>query len=118
MNNDFRFTATTYNGIIVTCSNAQWENHVVSEHPDMADAEEGVVNALEDPHVHGDSKTHANRQVFVRKGVSPQHHHSLFTRVIVEVAGNTGELITAFPTENPTGGIDFDKGTHAIRYKL
>jgi hypothetical protein len=100
------FTVVDPRGVIVTCSLAQWENHIIASHPALDGAEKEVESAVASPDIIFQSESHQSRDVYFKSSGSEQ------MKVIVEVSGNLGEVITAFLREDVKGNIN----TEVVRY--
>jgi hypothetical protein len=101
------FTVVDPRGVIVTCSRAQWEDHIVASHPALEDAEKEVEAAVTSPDIIFQSESHQSRDVYFKGSGGEQ------MKVIVEVSQNLGEVITAFWSESVKGNIN----TEVIRYE-
>ena len=96
-------------GIIVVCSQSQWENHIAPFHPEVEDKIEVVKNTIKDPEVIYQSAEDKKRDVYFGK----MEEDTEYMKVIVEMsAPNYGEIVTAFPRKNISGNID----TEVIKY--
>lgn len=88
-------------GIRVICTESNWENHVVSEHPELRGCELHVKTTIETPHrIYQDSR-HPNRRNLYKPFILPKPFHTQWLRVVIEykkpLFGDIrGEVVTAF----------------------
>ncbi len=100
-------------GVKIYCTKSQWNQHIVSEetgHPMMADNVDAVVATISKPDYiyesHDSDPPLDYREVFSKRVESATYYSSSipFTKVVVSVVGGSGEIITAYPARNATGG--------------
>jgi hypothetical protein len=96
-----KFETVDPKGRKVTCTEDQWNNHILTNHSDMAGQEKNVQKAIEDPSmgIFSDAK-HANRNIYYRK--PPKKNY--YIKVVVEFDGDHGFVITAFPADSGKQG--------------
>ena len=96
-------------GIRITCSVSQWNNHVVLNHPKMEKNVSVVQKTIEDPDYifesHDSDPPLDERRIYTRVDSSASYFPKIpNTHVIVSICGGSGEVITAYPAKNPTSG--------------
>lgn len=100
-------------GILVYCSERQWNEHIVSytgNHPLMKDNIPAVVDTINNPDAiyesHDSVPPMDYREVYVKKSKMATYINSKapYTKVVVFSGGGTAEVITAYNTVNETGG--------------
>jgi len=79
----------------VVLEKSTWDNHVVDGHPEMCGNENAVKCTVEGPEFVYESDSHTNRDVFFARQENSTHP-KLYTKVIVEYNGNTGEVVTSW----------------------
>ena len=104
-------------GIKISCSKSQWENHIAADtgHPVMA-AESNIraiIETIEAPDYiyesHDSVPSLDYREVFSKKADCATYYSTMpYTKVVVNIVGGSGEIITAYPAKNPTGGTRGD----------
>ena len=78
------FQVVDPNGITVSCTGENWEQHIVKHHPEVANCEQEVAISIEKPlAIYQDSK-HVERQVFYRPSSFPPPLNRGFIRTVVE----------------------------------
>ena len=100
------FQTTDPRGIIISCTDTQWNRHIVSSKPIMQGNEQAVSNTLTSPDAIYGSDENKDRDVYFKRDSGATYSSALFTKVIVEICGNEGNVITAFPKEGISGNID------------
>jgi hypothetical protein len=98
-----------HNGVLVTCSRRQWEQHIVTRHLEMDGGEAIVERVINEPLAIYQSDTHPRRHVFYRPSEFPPPYDRGFVRVIVEYktrrwGGLRGHVITAVLVAGPKKG--------------
>lgn len=90
----------------VNCSSDTWIEHIVSGHVIMNDNIDTVKSTIENPEVIFQSNQTPIRDVYFSKTEST--YSPLFTKVVVEFnsSNDTGEVISAWPQKDISGGID------------
>jgi len=79
-----KFRCKDKDGITVICTQDTWENHIVSEHPELKGCEIIVKTAIEQPYqVYQDGK-HTNRRNIYKPFVLPKPFHTQYLRVAIE----------------------------------
>ena len=98
-------------GVKIYCTQKQWENHIVADtgHPVMKENLLAVQETLRSPEYiyesHDSEPPLGYREVYSKKVPSASYYSTApYTKAIVNVIGGSGELITAYPAKNPTGG--------------
>lgn len=96
-------------GTEVVCDKANWEKHITSEHPEMADQMDVVKRAIENPFCIYQTTAHIRRQAFYRPSELPPPFDRGFVRIIVEynssrLFGRKGRVCTAFHTSSAKRG--------------
>jgi hypothetical protein len=88
------FRCTDKDGITVICAQDTWDNHIVSEHPEMKDCETIVKAAIEKPYqVYQDGKHTAGRIIY-KPFVLPKPFHTQYLRIAIKYRKSriTGKL--------------------------
>lgn len=96
-------------GITITCNEGYWDAHIVSSKPIMQGNEQAVQSTLAAPDVIYGSGEYPERDVYFKQNSGATYSSKLFTKVIVEINGNSGEVVTAFPREDISGNIDSEE---------
>ena len=99
-------------GVKIYCTLSQWENHIVADptgHPIMRDNVQAIIETLKSPDYiyesHDSDPPLDYREVFSKEVESATYYSMVpYTKVVVAVVGGSGEVITAYPAKNPTGG--------------
>lgn len=99
-------------GVRITCSKSQWENHIVTSptgHPIMGDNVNAIIETLTTPDYifesHDSDPPLDYREVYSKETKEATYYSNLpYTKVVVVTIGGSGEIITAYPAKNPTGG--------------
>lgn len=105
------FEVKGYRGLKYYCSKKTWEEHVVAGHPMMKDNIPAIIEAVKAPgHIgesHDSDPPLDYREVYSKivKDATYYDEDSPYTKVIVRIAGGYGEIISAYPAPNPTGGV-------------
>ena len=100
------FQVTDPRGIIVTCSIEQWNEHITPTKQIMIGNEQAVQNSLVLPDVIYGSDECPNRDVYFKHDSGATYSSKLYTKVVVEICGNQGTVITSFPKEDISGNIN------------
>jgi hypothetical protein len=79
---------------------AHWYGKILIDHPELADALDAVEQTLTDPELVNYDKAYENREVYYRRTSLPAPYGWSLVKVIVEFAGDEGEVITAFVAYN------------------
>lgn len=104
-------------GVKVYCSKPQWENHIIADptgHPIMKDNIDAIIETIESPDYifesHDSTPPLDYREVYSKEVPSATYYSKRlpYTKVVVAVIGGSGEMITAYPAKNPTGGTKGD----------
>ncbi|MEP7291481.1 MAG: hypothetical protein ABI835_06840 [Chloroflexota bacterium] len=87
-------------GFKVVCSEEQWNDHILANHSDMEGLEQKVKEAIERPTmgIFEDAR-HSDRKIYYRK--QPK---KFYIKVVVAFEGDSGFVITAFPTDSGKSG--------------
>lgn len=101
----------------IVCKSETWNNHIVAGHVIMDGNLKSVKNTIEKPDVIYQSSQTPIRDVYFSKTDST--YYPLFTKVIVQFneSGDSGEIISAWPQSNISGGID-PGGMKYVKNKL
>lgn len=98
-------------GIKIYCTQSQWDNHIIAEsgHTMMQENIPAIIETLQNPdyiYESHDSKPSLDyREVFSKRVPSATYYSKIpYTKVVVAIIGGSGEVITAYPAKNPTGG--------------
>jgi len=92
-------------GVLITCSVQCWENHILTEHPEMKGYEAHVKTTIEDPYqIYQDSK-HINQKVIYKPFILPKPYQQQYLRVALEYKmkkfrGLRGYVLSAYPSIN------------------
>ena len=93
-------------GKTVTCSEDQWNNHIVNGHTIMENNKDAVIDTISSPDFVFESSYNSNRMIFIKNSCSSTYYNSLLTKVIVQSNNDKeGEIVTAFPIKKIKGGI-------------
>ena len=88
-------------GNTITCSNEQWQNHVIQNKPFMQQYLAEVKRTLQNPDFICQDAEHQKRQCFYARKIRAK----LYIKVIVDFkSDNEAELITAFLADNGKKG--------------
>lgn len=108
--NDTKFAVTNYEGITVSCTTDQWDNHII-DHAEMVGNVKAVKDTIKDPDTVYKSNQNVEREVYFKK-TDVASYAPLLTKVIVEYGPGknnpdaiVGDVVTAFPTKKEKGGI-------------
>jgi hypothetical protein len=88
-------------GVEVTCTDDNWNNHIVSEHPEVRGCEAHVKVAVENPYrIYQDSQ-HPKRKNLYKPFILPKPFHTQYLRVTIEYRKPRfrdlrGHIVTAF----------------------
>ena len=78
------FRCLDKDGITVICPRDTWENHIVSEHPEMIGCESNVKETTEKPYqVYQDPK-HPSQKNIYRPFILPKPFHTQYLRVAIK----------------------------------
>lgn len=107
---DTKFAVTNYNGVTVSCTNDQWDTHIVVGHGIMEKNVKAVKDTIKNPDIVYQSDQNENREVYFRQ--SPYSTYSIHTKVVVEYGkgvknpdNTVGEVVSAWPQKDVKGGI-------------
>lgn len=97
------------NGIRITCSAAQWEEHIRPYHSIMDNNVAAVCETIVDPDYifesHDSNPPLDNRRIYTKEVTTATYYpRTPNTHVIVSIAGGYGEIVTAYNTKNPRSG--------------
>ena len=97
------------NGIRITCSESQWKNHVVLNHPIMEKNVGAVRKTIEDPDAiyesHDSNPPLDERWIYTRAEASATYFPKIpNTHVVVSICGGSADLVTTYPSKTPTSG--------------
>lgn len=104
------FEATDPRGIHVRCTKEQWINHIVDGHSMMEGNEDAIRKTISSPEFiyesHDSDPPMDYREVYSRREESASYYTPTvpYTKVVVSTLGNGGEVISAYPAKNATGG--------------
>lgn len=106
------FEEKGYRGLKYYCSEKQWKEHVVNEitgHPIMKNNIPAIIETVKSPdyvYESHDSTPDNYREVYSKKVESATYYNNKrpFTKVVVAIAGGSGEIITTFPAKDPEQG--------------
>ena len=79
-----KFRCKDKDGITVVCTRDTWEDHIVSEHPEMKDCEVTVRTAIEKPYQVYQDGRHAARRTVYKPFVLPKPFHTQYLRIAIE----------------------------------
>ncbi|KXG78306.1 hypothetical protein [Thermotalea metallivorans] len=101
------FTTTDPRGYIISCSTERFNEHIVSGHVIMRDNLNAIKSTIEEPEVIYKSSQSPIRDVYFSK-VPTSSYPKMYTKVVVQIDdGNmTGEVVSAWPQKDISGGID------------
>ena len=109
------------NGVKIYCSQSTWEQHIISPtgHPGLADNIDAIVQTIASPDCiyesHDSDPPLDDRSVYCKIVQSATYYNNAkYTKVVASICGGTGEVITAYPSRNETGGT---KGEARYRAK-
>lgn len=103
------FTVIDPRGVIVTCSRSQWICHISDSHPEVESAVKVIESTIVAPDYIYESEQYKSRDVYFKSSGTEQTDKDTDTeqmKVIVEVSGNLGEVITAFWSGGVKGNIN------------
>ncbi|NMB07941.1 MAG: hypothetical protein GX981_06115 [Tissierellia bacterium] len=102
----------------VTCSASTWFNHIFKGHVIMEDNIDSVKSTIENPDVIYQSSQSPARDVYFSK--TEATYNPLLTKVIVEFnkSGESGQVISAWPQKDISGGIEDPGGIKYVKSKL
>ena len=105
------FKCTDKDGTTVICTQDTWENHIVSEHPEMDGCETIVKRAIEKPYqIYQDGRHTARRNIY-KPFVLPKPYNTQYLRIVIEYKKKRltkklqGYVLTAFPSTKRKGDI-------------
>ena len=90
-------------GFQIECDKKQWENHILTRHPELNGLENDIIKAIEEP-THGiiyESHLSKSRQVYY--GKSPYHRAEMMVIVEIKESGY-GKVISARLNSNRPSG--------------
>ena len=95
------FTCADRDGALVSCDEKTWYDHIVDEHPEMANCEEEVQRAVSTPFAVHQDANHSDRKLYYALTNRMPTPLSLgYVRVVVRYGGQGegvwGQVITAF----------------------
>ena len=105
------FRCTDRDGITIICTKDTWENHIVSEHPEMEGCEVIVKTAIEKPYQIYQDGRHADRRIIYKPFVLPKPFRTQYLRVAIRYRKTKltrklqGYVLTAFPATKRKGDI-------------
>ncbi|HEY4711416.1 MAG TPA: hypothetical protein VIH69_01870, partial [Dehalococcoidia bacterium] len=96
-----KFVCYDSNGVEVTCTDDNWDNHIVAEHPEIKGCEVHVKTTIEKPHRIYQDPRHPNTKILYKPFILPKPFHTQWLRVAIEYRkprfGNLrGYTLTAF----------------------
>ena len=99
-----KFDIKDVRGIRVLCTEDCWDNHILDEHPIMADADacDHVIEAIQNPllFIYQD-RDYPERHIYYKKN----QFRPRYTKAVVDFSNpDMGELITAFYTDSMKSG--------------
>jgi len=88
-------------GVEIVCTEDNWGNHIVSEHPEMEGCEVHVKTAIEKPYRVYQDPRHPNRKILYKPFILPKPFNTQYLRVAIEYRKSRfrdlrGYIITAF----------------------
>ena len=104
-------------GLRITCSEKQWKEHIISGHPIMKENLEAVIDTIKSPNYIYESKDSdppdSFRLLYTKSATSATYYSKgVHTRVVVNIDGGYGTVVTAYPVKQFTSGIK--EGKEAI----
>jgi hypothetical protein len=105
------FRCKDRDGVTVICTQDTWENHIVSEHPEMKDCQMIVKRAIEKPYQVYQDGRHAARKNIYKPFVLPKPYHTQYLRIAIKYQKTKitrklrGYVLTAFPSTKRKGDI-------------
>ena len=79
-----KFVCYDKDGIEIICAEANWDNHIVSEHPELKGCEAHVKATVENPYRIYQDPRHPNRRILYRPFILPKPFHTQWLRVAIE----------------------------------
>jgi len=104
------FRCKDKDGVTIICKRDTWENHIVSEHPEMKGCEMIVKAAIERPYQVYQDGRHAARRIIYKPFVLPKPFHTQYLRVAIEYRKKKitrrlqGYVLTAFACQGKRTG--------------
>ena len=100
------FTIVSPLGYVVSCTQSQWDNHILVNHPNMKNKEDLVAFAITKPQWVYQSDTFPSRDVYF--AISGNTNEKLkFTKVVVETSTpDDAEVVTAWMQPSVSGNIN------------
>lgn len=93
-------------GTHIVCTDGIWYGHILVGHPDLSGNEKAVSETIETPDVVFDSNQSPSRAVYFKQSATATYNKGLYTKVVVEKSSiHEAEVVTAFVTKSPKGGI-------------
>ena len=89
------------NGVVIICTDDNWRNHIVAEHPEVRGCEAHVKTAIENPYRIYQDPRHPNRKILYKPFILPKPFNTQYLRVAIEykksrIRDFRGYIITAF----------------------
>ena len=95
-------------GVTLRCSAETWSQHILYGHPIMERQEHLVAEVVRAPDAifeSNDSMPDDTRWMYVKEGYAEHFQGALpWVKVVASVAGNGGDIITAYPAKHERGG--------------
>ena len=100
------FTVTSPLGYIVSCTQSQWDNHILAGHKNMKGQEIVVANTITDPSWVLQSNEFPSRDVYFANS-GHTNEKLQFMKVIVETnTGDKANVVSAWMQPNIAGNIN------------
>lgn len=96
-------------GIRISCSLDQWNNHIIDGHPIMSKNIDAVKETIVCPdyiyYSHDSNPPLDERRIYSKEvSFATYHDKTPYTKVVVSICGGYGEVVTAYNGKNPKGG--------------
>ncbi|MCL2171115.1 MAG: hypothetical protein FWB71_03085 [Defluviitaleaceae bacterium] len=100
------FTAKSPLGYVVSCTQSQWDNHILARHPNMRGNEAIVANTISNPHKIHPSKEPPGRDVYFAHSGNTNEKLQFMKVIVAPPVNNEAEVISAWMQASIKGNID------------
>ncbi len=101
---DVLFTISDKDGIPVTLTKRQWEDHILVGYPAIARYLEAIKLTISDPDYVLQSDKRADTRLFYRLGAAEGRYSNLYVVVVIRYTASEGFIRTAYLALRPIAG--------------
>ncbi len=98
------FKCKDKDGVDVVCHESTWNNHIISDHPELKDCENVVIEAIGSPYRIYEDCRNPKRKIIYKPFVLPKPFNTYYLRICIEYhtrmfGGKRGYVVTAFSAQ-------------------